>query len=144
MMLDLQERGCHNINLVSPSHVVPQVIVALREAAMGGLHIPIVYNTGGFDSVETLGLLDGIVDIYMPDIKYSDEQIGRDLSGIAGYPDVAKAAVREMHRRVGDLVLHGGIAERGLLVRHLVLPGDFLGQRRYWNSSPGWSPLRPG
>lgn len=127
VMLGLQERGCHNINLVSPSHVVPQVITAVFEAASAGLRIPIVFNTGGYDDPETLRLLERVVDIYMPDFKYWDEQTGRDLSGIPGYPVVARTAIREMHRQVGDLVLRDGIAVRGLLVRHLVLPGDLSG-----------------
>ncbi len=103
MMLSLQAKGCHNINLVSPTHVVPYILSALELAVSRGLNLPIVYNTGGYDSVETLKLLDGIVDIYMPDMKYSDAKIGEELSGIKGYPEVNRAAVREMHRQVGDL-----------------------------------------
>jgi putative pyruvate formate lyase activating enzyme len=108
MMLALQKRGCHNINLVSPSHVVAQIVSAIFIAAQHGLHIPLVYNTGGYDSLEALQLLDGIIDIYMPDMKYGSST--------------------EMHRQVGDLVLDShGLAVRGLLVRHLVLPGDVAG-----------------
>ncbi len=128
MMLSLQERGCHNINLVSPSHVVPYILDALDIAAAKGLHLPLVYNTGGYDAIETLKLLDGIVDIYMPDMKYSDGKTAERLSGIKDYPKINRAAVREMHRQVGDLKMdESGIAQRGLLVRHLVLPNGLAG-----------------
>ncbi len=128
MMLQLQAEGCHNINLVSPSHVVPQILAALLVAAQAGLQLPLVYNTGGYDAVETLSLLDGLVDIYMPDIKYSDTDAGRRFSGVPDYPSVNQAAVREMHRQVGDLVTDGrGVALRGLLVRHLILPKGVAG-----------------
>jgi putative pyruvate formate lyase activating enzyme len=128
MMLSLQAKGCHNINLVSPTHVVPYILEALELAVSRGLYLPLVYNTGGYDSVETLELLDGIVDIYMPDMKYSDEKIAEQLSGIKEYPRVNKAAVKEMHRQVGDLQLdESGVAQRGLLVRHLVLPNRLAG-----------------
>jgi putative pyruvate formate lyase activating enzyme len=130
MMLSLQTRGCHNINLVSPTHVVPYILDALELAVSAGLSLPLVYNTGGYDSVETLELLDGIVDIYMPDMKYSDERIAEQLSGIKDYPEVNRAAVKEMHRQVGDLQIDGqGVAQRGLLVRHLVLPNRLAGTR---------------
>lgn len=125
MMLDLQKRGCHNINLVSPSHFVPQFLEALVVAAEKGLRIPLVYNTGGYDSLETLDLLDSVVDIYMPDIKFADDDAGRKYAGAAGYFSVAKQAVKKMHGQVGDLVLdERGIATRGLLIRHLVLPDN--------------------
>lgn len=128
MMLSLQARGCHNINLVSPTHVVPFILEALELAAGKGLQIPIVYNTGGYDSVVTLRLLDGVVDIYMPDMKYSDARVAEQLSGIKNYPKVNRAAVREMHRQVGDLQIdEEGVARRGLLVRHLVLPEHLAG-----------------
>jgi len=128
MMLSLQEKGCHNINLVSPTHVVPHILDALELAVSMGLHLPLVYNSGGYDSVETLELLDGIIDIYMPDMKYSDEKIAEELSGIKDYPKINKAAVKEMHRQVGDLQIDKqGIAGRGLLVRHLVLPNRLAG-----------------
>jgi len=128
MMLSLQARGCHNINLVSPTHVVPYILDALELAVSAGLSLPLVYNTGGYDSVETLELLDGIVDIYMPDMKYSDERIAEQLSGIKDYPIVNKAAVKEIHRQVGDLQMdEQGVAQRGLLVRHLVLPNRLAG-----------------
>ncbi len=128
MMLHLQDIGCHNVNLVSPSHVVAQIIAALEIAAREGLHLPLVYNTGGYDSPEALALLDGIVDIYMPDMKYGDAESARHYSKVREYVTANRAAVREMHRQVGDLVIGAdGIARRGLLVRHLVLPHDIAG-----------------
>jgi putative pyruvate formate lyase activating enzyme len=128
MMLKLQSRGCHNVNLVSPSHVVPQVLAAVLIAAEEGLDIPLVYNTGGYDGMTGLHLLDGIVDIYMPDMKYADERYARTYSKVRNYPDVNQAAVKEMHRQVGDLLLDDeGIAQQGLLVRHLVMPGGIAG-----------------
>ena len=127
-MLDLQRRGCHNINFVSPSHVVAEILEALVIAADSGLNIPLVYNTGGYDSPEALSLLDGVIDIYMPDMKYVDRLIARRLSKIGNYPMINQSAVREMHRQVGDLVLdEREIAQRGLLVRHLILPDDLAG-----------------
>ncbi len=131
MMLELQDRGCHNINLVSPSHVASQIIAALLIAAERGLRLPLVYNTGGYDSLEMLRLLDGIIDIYMPDMKYADADLARRHSKILNYPEVNRAAVREMHRQVGDLqVDSSGLAVRGLLVRHLVLPHHLAGTDR--------------
>jgi putative pyruvate formate lyase activating enzyme len=128
VMLDLQRRGCHNINFVSPSHVVAQILEALSIAYERGLKIPLVYNCGGYDSLKTLKMLDGVVDIYMPDAKYSDEKIARELSHAPNYPETMKIAIREMHRQVGDLELdHRGIATRGLLIRHLVLPNGLAG-----------------
>ena len=128
MMLDLQARGCHNINFVSPSHVVPQIMASVLIAAQAGLKIPLVYNTGGYDSIAMLKLLDGIVDIYMPDMKYADPDIARRYSKIRNYPKANQAAVREMFRQVGDLQMdEHGVATRGLLVRHLVLPNNLAG-----------------
>jgi putative pyruvate formate lyase activating enzyme len=128
IMLELQQAGCHNINFVSPSHVVAEILEALVIAAEGGLSIPLVYNTGGYDSPEALELLDGVIDIYMPDMKYSDRYIARRYSKIGNYPEVNRAAVKEMHRQVGDLVVDAnGIAQRGLLVRHLILPHNLAG-----------------
>ncbi len=128
MMLNLQERGCHNINLVTPSHQVPQILEGLLLAAERGLFIPLVYNTSSYDDLETLRLLDGIVDIYLPDIKYSDAAVALWYSKVESYPDIAKVAIKEMHRQVGDLVLdREGIAVHGVLVRHLVLPGGLAG-----------------
>lgn len=128
MMMALQRLGCHNINLVSPSHVVAQIVSAVFLAAQRGLRLPLIYNTGGYDSHEALELLDGIIDIYMPDMKYGSSEASRRLSGVPNYTEVNRTAVREMHRQVGDLVLDDdGLALRGLLVRHLVLPGDMAG-----------------
>jgi putative pyruvate formate lyase activating enzyme len=130
MMLALQTRGCHNINLVSPTHVVPQILKGLEIAINLGLRLPLVYNSGGYDSAETLEILDGIVDIYMPDTKYSDEKIAEELSGIKNYPAINQAALREMHRQVGDLQIdEDGTAIRGLLIRHLVLPHRLAGTK---------------
>jgi putative pyruvate formate lyase activating enzyme len=124
MMLSLQAQGCHNINFVTPSHVVAQLIAAVDIAARHGLRIPLVYNSGGYDSPEALKLLDGIIDIYMPDMKYGDSAIARKYSKVRDYVEVNFAALREMQRQVGKLQLdENGIARRGLLVRHLVLPG---------------------
>jgi len=128
MMLSLQGKGCHNINLVSPTHVVPYILEALAVAVSRGLHLPLVYNTGGYDSMDTLELLDGVVDIYMPDMKYSDAEAAERLSGIKEYPRVNRTAIKEMHRQVDDLKLdEAGVAQRGLLVRHLVLPNQMAG-----------------
>jgi putative pyruvate formate lyase activating enzyme len=125
MMIDLQQRGCHNINWVTPTHQVPMLVQATALALEGGLSIPLVYNCGGYESVDALTLLDGIVDIYMPDAKYSDNASGRCLSGVADYWDRCREALAEMHRQVGDLRLDSrDLAVRGLLVRHLVLPND--------------------
>jgi putative pyruvate formate lyase activating enzyme len=125
IMLDLQAAGCHNINLVTPSHVVSQIIEAIAIAAREGLNIPLVYNTGGYDSLAALQLLDGIVDIYMPDMKYGESRAARRFSHARDYVEINRAAVLEMHRQVGDLDIGpDGVALRGLLIRHLVLPGD--------------------
>jgi len=128
MMLALQARGCHNINVVSPSHVVAQIIAAVAIAAERGLELPLVYNTGGYDSLEALQLLDGIIDIYMPDVKYASTTNAHHFSHVRNYVDINRAAVKEMHRQVGDLVMdEHDIAQRGLLVRHLVLPEEVSG-----------------
>jgi putative pyruvate formate lyase activating enzyme len=125
LALQLQAGGCHNINFVTPEHVVPQVIEALAEAIPRGLRLPIVYNTSGYDSLESLALLDGLIDIYMPDFKFWQRESARRLCKAKNYPEVARAAIREMHRQVGDLRLGpDGVAKRGLLVRHLVMPGQ--------------------
>jgi putative pyruvate formate lyase activating enzyme len=130
-MLQLQQRGCHNINLVTPSHVVAQILEALVIAAASGLRLPLVYNTSGYDSPEALALLDGVIDIYLPDMKYADSAIARRQSKIPDYAEVNQATVREMYRQVGELTLdEQGIARRGLLVRHLVLPGGLAGTER--------------
>jgi putative pyruvate formate lyase activating enzyme len=123
-MLSLQDRGCHNMNLVTPTHVVPQLIAAVSIAAERGLRLPLVYNTGGYDSLGTLALLDGIVDVYMPDFKFWRTETAERYAAAPDYPDVARAAIREMHRQTGVLRFGGdGLARRGLLVRHLVMPG---------------------
>jgi putative pyruvate formate lyase activating enzyme len=128
MMLELQGQGCHNINFVSPSHVVPQILAGLLIAVEVGLDVPLVYNSGGYDSLKTLALLDGVVDIYMPDMKYADAEVARRFSLADNYPAVNQAAVAEMHRQVGDLATDSrGVAQRGLLVRHLVLPESLAG-----------------
>jgi putative pyruvate formate lyase activating enzyme len=138
MMIRLQDRQCHNINLVSPTHFVPQILEAVWIAAKKGLHIPLVYNTSTYDSVETLRILDGVVDIYMPDAKYGSDATSQVLSDAPGYPAFMEDAIVEMQRQVGDLVVYDGVAERGLIIRHLVLPGDladsdlvmkFIGER---------------
>ncbi|MCS7252986.1 MAG: radical SAM protein [Armatimonadota bacterium] len=124
MMLELQEQGCHNINFVTPSHVVPQILEALLIAVEGGLRLPLVYNTGGYDSIETLQLLEGVIDIYMPDFKFWTSQRAKRYLRCEDYPEIARAAFKEMHRQVGDLRFdENGIALKGLLVRHLVMPG---------------------
>lgn len=128
MMVTLQRRGCHNINLVTPTNVVPQILEALIPAIEKGLTVPLIYNTGGYDAVETLQLLEGIVDIYMPDFKFWDNRWGDWFCQVPDYRERVCAAIREMHRQVGDLIIDpDGIARRGLLVRHLVLPGGIAG-----------------
>ena len=125
MMLSLQKQGCHNINFVTPSHVVPQILAALTPAIEQGLKIPLVYNSSGYDNVETLELLAGVVDIYMPDFKFWEKETAKRLAKAPDYPEKARQAVKEMYRQVGDLRINRqGIAERGLLVRHLVMPGQ--------------------
>lgn len=128
IMLALQDRGCHNINLVTPSHYVPQIVAALAIAAERGLRLPLVYNCGGYEEKDTLKRIEGLVDIYMPDFKYADPQVGQRLSRVPDYPQVAKEAIKEMHRQVGDLEIdESGIARRGLIIRHLVLPDGLAG-----------------
>lgn len=131
MMLDLQARGCHNINFVTPSHVVAQILEATLIAARRGLTLPLVYNTAGYDSPEALALLDGIIDIYMPDMKYGDSVIAHRYSHVRNYWEVNRAAVKEMYRQVGNLRLaENGLAYRGLLVRHLILPAGLAGTEK--------------
>jgi putative pyruvate formate lyase activating enzyme len=130
IMVSLQERRCHNINLVSPTQYVPQILEAVCHAAEQGLRIPIVYNTGTYDSVDTLRLLDGVVDIYMPDAKYGRDGSALILSDAPGYVGIMKEAIREMQRQTGDLVVRDGIAERGLIIRHLVLPDNLADSDR--------------
>jgi len=128
IMLELQAMGCHNINLVTPTHQMPMILRALLIAAGQGLSIPIIYNCGGYESIEAVSLLHGVIDIYMPDFKYADPEMAMKYSGARDYPVVAKAVIKEMYRQVGDLVLDKmGIAKRGLLIRHLVLPKGVAG-----------------
>ncbi len=130
IMLYLQNLGCHNVNFVTPTHQVPQILGAIEIAIDKGLRIPLVYNSGGYESVETLKILEGIFDIYMPDFKYSGPEPALRYSKAKNYPETAKAAIKEMHRQVGDLIINErGIALRGLLVRHLILPEGLAGTR---------------
>ena len=128
LMLSLEKQGCNNINLVSPSHVVSQIVEALPFAIQDGLSVPLVYNSGGYDETETLRLLDGIVDIYMPDCKFSDEEVARALADAPDYPERMKQALVEMYNQVGDLRMDAyGVATKGLLIRHLVMPDGLAG-----------------
>ena len=130
MMLNLQRRGCHNVNFVTPSHMVPQILEALPEAIEEGLQVPLVYNCGGYEEVDTLRLLDGIFDIYMPDFKFWDSKVATQFCSAPDYRDKVCAAVTEMHRQVGDLTLdQAGVAQRGLLIRHLVMPDGLASTR---------------
>ncbi len=130
MMLSLQDSGCHNINFVTPSHVVPQILSAVEIAIKKGLSVPLVYNTSAYDRVETLRLLEGVFDIYMPDFKFWDPEIAKTMCKAKDYPEWARKAIIEMHRQVGDLVIdESGIARRGLLIRHLVMPEGLAGTR---------------
>ncbi len=158
IMIELQKRGCHNINFVTPSHVVPQILESLPLAVECGLAVPLVYNTSSYDSIKTLKLLRGIIDIYMPDVKYADQRIARRYSLVPNYPKVVKKAVKEMWKQVGDLIINSkvkmqnaklqfkienfekiqkefpeGVALRGLLVRHLVLPNELAGSKKIFN-----------
>jgi putative pyruvate formate lyase activating enzyme len=133
MMVSLQRRGCHNINLVTPTHVAPHIVKALRLAIAKGLKLPLVYNTGGYDSLDVIRKLDGIVDIYLPDFKYMDGSMAAKYSsGASDYPEVAAAAIKEMHRQAGELRVDSeGIAYRGLIIRHLVMPHNIAGTDRF-------------
>jgi putative pyruvate formate lyase activating enzyme len=128
-MVEIQNRGCHNVNLVTPTHCVPNIISALRTAIARGLHAPLVYNCGGYESLEVIQLLDGVVDIYLPDFKYTDGAMSGMYSFEADdYPEAAAAAIKEMHRQVGEVVVdENGVALRGLMIRHLVLPENISG-----------------
>jgi putative pyruvate formate lyase activating enzyme len=127
-MLWLQEQGCHNLNLVTPTHFVPQILKALGIARERGFGLPIVYNTSGYESLETLRILDGIVDIYLPDMRYGDNKAAMQYSVAPHYVEINRAAIKEMYRQVGNLVIDkAGIAKRGLIIRHLVLPGGLSG-----------------
>jgi putative pyruvate formate lyase activating enzyme len=123
-MLELQQKGCHNINLVTPTHYVPSIIMAIYTARAKGLNIPMLYNTSGYETIETLKMLDGYIDIYLPDAKYSDDKLAKAHCGFIEYSKYNIAALKEMNRQVGDLMVdNDGVARRGLIVRHLVLPG---------------------
>jgi putative pyruvate formate lyase activating enzyme len=126
-MISLQKRGCSNINLVTPTHLVAPIAAAIETAKQKGLVLPIVYNTGGYDLVQTLAMLEGMIDIYMPDMKFSGSEVSKQLCDAEDYPQMNFEAVKEMHRQVGDLKIHNGLAARGLLVRHLVLPNNMAG-----------------
>ena len=133
VMLHLQNQGAHNINFVTPTHVVPQILEALPMALSMGLAVPLVYNCGGYERLETLGLVDGIFDIYMPDAKFNDPDVAQRLCQARDYPERARAAIAEMHRQVGDLVVDtNGVAIHGLLVRHLLLPDDLAGSEAWF------------
>ncbi|MCX8027157.1 MAG: radical SAM protein [Thermodesulfovibrionales bacterium] len=129
IMLGIEARGCHNINLVTPTHQMPMILKSLQIAINKGIHTPIVYNCGGYESLEAIRLLDGIVDIYMPDIKFADPSVSKRLADAEDYFERCKEAVKEMHRQVGDLEIVGGVARRGLLIRHLVLPNGLSGTK---------------
>lgn len=133
MMLSLQTRGAHNINFVTPTHYVPALMEALLLAYRKGLGIPLVYNSSGYDSPEMLILLDGVIDIYMPDMRYADSEIAARLSDVPNYPAINRAAIKEMHRQVGILKSRDGVAARGLLIRHLVLPDNLAGSEAIFN-----------
>ena len=127
MMLKLQAAGCHNINFVTPTHYMPEILEAVYIAKEKGLSVPLVYNCGGYESVDALKVLDGVIDIYMPDMKYSDNAAARKYSSAPDYFEMSKIAIKEMYRQVGDLKIIKGIAEKGLLIRHLLLPDNLAG-----------------
>jgi putative pyruvate formate lyase activating enzyme len=130
-MISLQSRGCHNISFVTPTHFVPQILEALSFAWDMGFDLPLVYNSSGYDSIEALRLLDGIIDVYLPDMRYSDNRAAKRLSSVEDYVEINREAVREMYRQVGNLVTDGdGIAKKGLLIRHLILPDDLAGSKK--------------
>ncbi len=130
MMLRLQTEGCHNINFVTPTHYMPQILEAVFIARDKGLKVPLVYNCGGYESIEALEILDGIIDIYMPDMKYSDDMSAKKYSNAPDYFEINKIAVKEMYRQTGDLKIHRGIANKGILIRHLVLPENLAGSQK--------------
>lgn len=130
MMLKLEGKGCHNINFVTPTHYMPQILEAVFIAREKGLKVPLVYNCGGYESMEALEILDGIIDIYMPDMKYSDNSAAKKYSNAPDYCEINKIAVKEMYRQAGDLKIERGIAKKGLLIRHLILPENLAGSRK--------------
>jgi len=129
MMIALEKRGAHNINFVTPSHNVPLLMKAMLEAYKSGLTVPIIHNSSGYDSIEMLKLLDGVIDIYMPDMRYADSKHSKSFSDVADYPEINRAVIKEMHRQVGILQVVDSVAVKGLLIRHLVLPGDISGSK---------------
>jgi len=154
LMLELERGGCHNINLVTPTHVTVQILEAIEVARRRGLTVPTVYNCGGYEKVETLRRCEGLIEIYMPDTKFTDPAFAEKVAAAPDYPELMFAALREMHRQVGDLIIEGGVATRGLLVRHLVMPGgletacrvvdflaDELGPHTYVNIMAQYRPL---
>jgi len=133
MMLKLEDQGCHNINFVTPSHYMPQILEAVFLAKEKGLNAPLVYNCGGYESLEALKILDGVIDIYMPDMKYSDDKVSKKYSFAEDYLEVSKKAVKEMYRQAGDLKVEKGVAKKGLLIRHLVLPDGLAGSEKIFD-----------
>lgn len=133
MMMDLQGKGAHNINFVTPSHYMPQILEGVFLAKQNGLKIPLVYNCGGYESLEALKILEGVIDIYMPDMKYSDNAVAKKYSSAEDYFEVSKKAVKEMYTQVGDLKIEKGVAKRGLLIRHLVLPDGLSGSEKIFD-----------
>ncbi len=133
MMLELQSMGCHNINFVTPTHVVPQILEALTEAVPAGLHLPLVYNCGGYEKADFLRILNGVFDIYMPDFKFWDEKYAKKYCDAEDYPEKAREAIKEMHRQVGDLALDKHMAQKGIIVRHLVMPENVSGTKNILN-----------
>jgi len=133
MMLELQSMGCHNINFVTPTHVVPQILEALTEAVPAGLNLPLVYNCGGYEKADFLEILEGVFDIYMPDFKFWEENYAKKYCDAEDYPDKARKAIKEMYRQTGDLVLEKGIAKKGILLRHLIMPKNVSGTKRILN-----------
>jgi len=133
MMLGLQAQGCHNVNFVTPSHFMPQILEAVFLAKEKGLNVPLVYNCGGYESLEALKILDGVIDIYMPDMKYSDSEISKKYSFAPDYFEVSKKAAKEMYRQAGDLKIEKGVAKKGLLIRHLVLPDNLAGSEKVFD-----------
>ncbi len=132
-ILNLQSIGCHNINFITPTHFTPQIVKAVRTASEKGLNIPVVYNCGGYESMDIIKLLNGIVDIYMPDIKYSSNDYAAEFSGSPDYFERCREALKEMHRQVGDLKTENGIAMRGMIIRHLILPEGLAGSEEVMN-----------
>jgi putative pyruvate formate lyase activating enzyme len=130
MMLELERQGCHNINFVTPTHYMPQILEAVSIAKKKGLKVPLVYNCGGYESMEALEILDGVIDIYMPDMKYSDNSAAKKYSNAPDYFEINKKAVKEMYRQAGDLKIEKGIAKKGILIRHLVLPDGLAGSKK--------------